>query len=97
VVTASGHVQTPITRRYFFERAIEIPGVVDVNVETLYDDENLRLDIGKVLPPGVRAARIQYGGVVLTGSLPPDTGEETVVNQIKTIPGVQQVITTFRS
>ncbi len=95
VITVSGHVQTPITRSYLLKNLPLIPGVSAVKSDNLFTDETIRLEAGRLIPVGVVLARVQYGSVVLTGKLPEQTGADTLVSQIRAIPGVKQVITTF--
>jgi osmotically-inducible protein OsmY len=95
-VTVTGHVQTPNTWRYFLDMIPEVEGVRSVEAEGFYVDENIRLEIGKVLPVGVLVAKIQYGVVILAGSLPTGSSAESVVKSVGQIPGVVQVIPNFR-
>jgi osmotically-inducible protein OsmY len=95
VVTISGHVLTPITRRYFLDRLADIPGIVDVQAEHFYDDETIRLDIARLLPAGVILARVRYGVVVLTGEQPENTTLTEVVEQVRNVPGVVKVVSGF--
>ncbi|MCB9450576.1 MAG: hypothetical protein H6672_04010 [Anaerolineaceae bacterium] len=93
VVTASGNVQSPVTRRYLLNELPEIPGVVAVNAEVLHDDSTIRLEAGRIVPPGVVVARVRFGVVVLAGKQPEDS--DAVVEAVAAIPGVVQVVTSF--
>src|SRR5687767_15020665 len=62
----SGYVKTWNTRRYLETAAPELRGVTSVDLSHLFDDDSIRLEIGKVIPVGV-IANIEYGTVVLTG------------------------------
>ncbi|MEP7292803.1 MAG: BON domain-containing protein, partial [Chloroflexota bacterium] len=95
-VTVTGHVQTPNTRRYFLDMIPEVEGVRSVEAEGFYVDENIRLDIGRVLPAGVLVAKIQHGVVILAGSLPAGSSAESVVKSVGQIAGVVEVIPSFR-
>lgn len=95
VVIVSGHVQTPITRSYLLKNLPLIPGVVDVKSDYLYADETIRLEAARLIPVGVVLARVQYGSVVLSGTLPKGMTADALVSQIKSVPGVKQVITSF--
>ena len=95
VVTVFGHVQTPIIRRYFLDHATEIPGVVAVDAEQFYDDQSIRLDIARVLPAGVQVARVRFGVVILTGDLPHTMTLDQLVEMIRKVPGVVQVVSGF--
>jgi hypothetical protein len=94
VVFLKGHTATPINRRYLLERISEIPDVVGVNADGFYDDANISLDVGQVVPPGV-LANSRYGTVVLSGKLPADTDVDAIAMRVAQIPGVQRVITSF--
>jgi len=95
-VTLTGHVQTPITRRYLLDSIPAIEGVQAVNADAFYDDESTRLDIGKVIPPGVKLARIQYGTAILAGKLPDGLSGEEVAARVSQVPGVARAVTSFR-
>ncbi len=95
-VTVTGHVQTPNTRRYFLDIIPEVEGVHSVAADGFYDDESIRLEIGKVLPAGTLVAKIQHGTVILAGSLPAGKSAESVAKSVGKIPGVVQVIPSFR-
>jgi osmotically-inducible protein OsmY len=93
IVSLSGHVKTPMNRDYLISHVSQVEGVKSVNADGLFDDETLRLEVGKFIPFGV-FARVEYGRVVLSGTLPKDTTAETIVqNILLKIPGVQKVVT----
>ena len=94
-VTLSGHVQTPNTRRYLVSQIPGVEGVRSVNANGLYADENIRLEVGKVLPMGVQLARVYYGTVVLSGKLAADVSAEQVAGRVREIPGVESVAMGF--
>ncbi len=93
-VTASGYTRTSITRRYLVNALKQIPGVTQVNADSLYCDDGIRLDIGRVIPVGV-IANVMHGTVILTGALPAGSNEADVVTAIANIPGVRAVKTQF--
>jgi osmotically-inducible protein OsmY len=93
-VTLSGHVKSPITEQYFVERATEVPGVVSVNHDRLYNEEAIRLAVGRRIANGVIANAL-YGTVILTGTPPQDKSGDAVVNEVAQVAGVQRVITQF--
>jgi osmotically-inducible protein OsmY len=97
VVTVSGHVQTPITRSYLLKNLPLVPGVTDVKSDYLYSDETIRLEASRLIPVGVVLGRVQYGSVVLTGTLPDGTTADALVSQIRNVPGVKQVFTDFEA
>ena len=93
-VTLSGHVKSPITERYFGDRVKEIRGVLSLNDDRLYNEEEIRLEVGRRIPTGVIANTV-YGNVILTGAPPQGKSGEAVVNDVAQVPGVQRVITQF--
>ncbi|MBL8146750.1 MAG: BON domain-containing protein [Anaerolineae bacterium] len=94
VVLLAGHDRTPITRLYLIDRVSELDGVRGINADGLYDDESIRLEIGRILPEGV-IANVTYGIVVLSGKLPAGTTEAAVTKRAGAVPGVVQVVTHF--
>lgn len=95
VITVTGHVQTPSTRRYFLDHLMDINGVVAVNAERFYDDQSIRLDIARVLPNGVQVARIRQGVIVLTGEPPGEMTLQDAIEIVSKVPGVVQVVGGF--
>ena len=95
-VTLSGHVQTPNTRRFLVAQIPSVEGVHSVTADELYDDEGIRLEVGKGLPMGVQLARVYYGTVILAGKLPANVTEASLSEQIQAVPGVAQVKVAFR-
>ena len=92
VIFLSGHTSTAISRRYLVDRVAEIPGVVGVNTDQLYDDPTIVREVGQVLPLGV-IANSRYGNVVLSGNEPPDA--DALIERVAQIPGVRRVIPAF--
>lgn len=92
VVVLTGHCKTPINRMYLIERAAAVPGVIGVNADELYDDESIRLNVGKQLPYGVYANPM-FGVVVLTGALPADVSQDDLILHAAEVPGVVRVVT----
>ncbi len=90
-VVLSGHVRTPINRRYLLNEIPKIDGVRAVDSSTLYDDESIRIETGQRVPPGVLVS-VRYGTVALTGSLPHGTELDTLAAAIAAVPGVQRVV-----
>jgi osmotically-inducible protein OsmY len=91
----SGHVQSPINRRYLADRAQLISGVVSVDVDSLCDEESIRFEVGNLIPEGVVAA-VRYSVVILSGVVPEDTTEAALVERISAVKGVERVLTSFR-
>jgi osmotically-inducible protein OsmY len=94
VVNLSGHVRSAITEGYLVDRVKQVPGVRVVVADQLFNEEEIRLETGRRIPPGV-IANVYYGAAVLTGKLPPDVTPESVVEGVAHIPGVEQVVTHF--
>jgi BON domain len=93
-VTVSGHVMSPNTRRFFLSRLATIPGVTSLNADGLYDDPSVRLDVSRLLPPGLQA-NVHHGVVVLSGDPPLDMSIESVADRILALPGVARVVSGF--
>lgn len=91
----SGHVQSPINRRYLADRAQLIDGVVSVDVESLCDEESIRFEVGNVIPEGVISA-VRYDAVILSGVLPADTSAASLIERVSAVKGVERVLTSFR-
>ncbi|MFN7210169.1 MAG: hypothetical protein ACK4P1_07225 [Aggregatilineales bacterium] len=83
-----GNVRTPQERHLLAERVPHIAGVQSVDVSELYDDEQVRFAIGKLLPYGVYAT-VHYGAVALTGRLPEGMSAETLLEQVRAVSGVR--------
>lgn len=79
-VTLRGNVRTMQARRVLVDNVPDIPGVVSMDARGLYDDETLRIELGKVLPPGV-LVRINYGSVVI--SVTPDQEKKQAAALLK--------------
>ncbi len=94
IVTLAGHTKSRITRGYLIERVQGVAGVQAVNYAALYDEETIRLDVGRCLAQGV-IANAAYGTVVLTGSLPKGIEAASVVNEVARVAGVENVVTKF--
>jgi osmotically-inducible protein OsmY len=96
-VTIKGNVKSPITRSFLLENLPQVEGFTAVNADELYDDESIRLDVGRLIEPGIMFANISYGIVVLSGRIPPDLPVENLINEVSKIPGVRQVVTAFKN
>ena len=94
VVTLTGHVRTPITRRYLVEHAASVADVVSVEASALHTEEEIRLAAGGLVPDGVMI-NMRYGTLILNGSLPPGKSVDEVVAKVAQIPGVDKVVTSF--
>jgi hypothetical protein len=90
-VHLSGAVKTVITRNYLISNMPAIDGVQGVEADALYDDESIRFAIAPLLPSGI-VANIEYGGVVLSGELPPDAELNALASKIARIEGVRKLV-----
>lgn len=94
VVTLTGHVKSPITRRYLLDQAAKVSGVLAVDGEQLSTEETIRLEAGQRIPPGV-IANAYYGTVILTGTPPDGASADDIARELSLIPGVERVVTKF--
>lgn len=94
VVTVAGHVKSTPTYLYLLDHVAAIPGVKEVVNGGFYVDEEIRLHLGRVVPPGVNV-NVEYGAVILAGRLPEGVQIENLVRQVGLVPGVNRVLTTF--
>lgn len=95
VVHFTGHVKSRISRTYLIDRAREVRGVRGVDYEQLFDEESIRMEAGRRIPPGV-IANTEYGTLVLTGTPPAGTDGASIVAAVAQMPGVRQVVTRFQ-
>lgn len=87
-VSLKGHTRSAKSRRVLVDNVPDVPGVVSMDASQLYDDETLRFDVGKVLPHGT-FVRVNYGSVVITGTLPAGTDAHAVIEAVKSVEGVR--------
>lgn len=93
-VTVTGHTRSAITREYLVDAVNKIAGVIRANTDLLFCDDDIRRDVGHLIPEGVYA-NVQRGVVVLTGQ--PASGVNTVdlTTKLTAVPGVRAVRTQF--
>lgn len=91
-VTISGHVRPTLAKRVLIDNIPDIEGVVDMDASNLYDDETLRLELGRVIPNGI-IAKVNFGHVLLYGATP-DNADDLVAN-VQKVAGVKKVQTQF--
>ena len=94
IVSLSGHTSNPISRKYLVDKVAEIPGLVGVSADMLYDEASISLKAGQVIPPGV-LVNVRYGVVLLSGKLPPEVDADSLAMRVAEIPGVVRVVTNF--
>jgi osmotically-inducible protein OsmY len=94
VVTLSGYTKAPVTRSYLLEHIKNVSGVKAVQAKAFYDDESLRLSIGRIVPTGVQVM-VEYGAAILAGKLPAGVNEAQVETKVGAVPGVHKVVLAF--
>lgn len=94
VVTVAGHIKAMPTYEYLAFNLPKVKGIQHINADNLYEDETIRREVGKVIPLGIQV-RIEYGAVILTGTLSSDMTVEDVVNKVAGVRGVGRIITMF--
>ncbi len=94
VVNVSGHVKSQPSRRTLLDLIPTIEGVKGVNGDSLYDEDTLRREVGRVIPIGIQVT-MRYGTVILTGGFPEETTPEDSFALLTKIPGVEKVVTQF--
>jgi hypothetical protein len=94
VVTVWGNIKSRSAHQLFTKNLPDVDGVIAVDDSKLYDDETLRLQIGNLLPMGIRV-RIHNGLVTLTGRLPDGMSTDDLKGKLVTVPGVVAVNTDF--
>lgn len=94
IVYVGGHVKSRPSARYLLDAIARINGVRGVNGNALYDEETLRIEVGRVLPVGV-LANTRYGTVILSGRLPEGVTHDDLAARLSTIPGVERVVSNF--
>lgn len=87
-VTVTGHVRSVQARRVLLDNVPDIGGVVSMDDSQFFDDETIRLHVGKALPRGT-FVRVNYGSVVITGMIPDGTDAATIIEKVKEIEGVR--------
>lgn len=93
-VVVIGHVKTAQSIEVFARESLAVDGVTGVDVSQVYDDESIRLQVGRATPYGVYTS-VSYGAVVLNGHKPADVSIEEMVEQVSKMDGVRKVITAF--
>ncbi len=90
VVTLSGNIKSAIAQRVLTDNLPYIPGVKAVDAKALHNDEEVRIAVGQIVPPGV-TIHVDFGRVSVGGKLPPRRKPETLINRIEKVPGVRTV------
>jgi osmotically-inducible protein OsmY len=90
VVTLHGNVKPAVAQRVLLDNLPHIPGVEAVNADDLHSDEQIRIAVGQIVPPGV-LVHVDFGRVALDGALPPRRKAEPLIKKIEKVPGVREV------
>lgn len=93
-VIVKGYLKALPTLEYLLNRIEQVEGVKSIESSQLYNDETIRLQVGRVIPPGV-FANLEYGAVILSGKLPEGITTEALVRNVGHVAGVHRVITSF--
>lgn len=94
IVTVKGHVKSAVTHGFLLNMLSRAEGVQDVDVSGLYNDESIRLNVARHIPPGVMV-NMEYGAVILSGHLPDNADVEALVKAVSEVPGVHRIVTAF--
>lgn len=89
-VKLSGCVGSAPARYVLLENIGKIQGVVDCDSSELYDDEQIRMNVGPFMPENVFAT-VRYGAVVITGYFPDIEAARALIGKLKGVPGVRKV------
>jgi hypothetical protein len=87
-VTLQGHVRSIQAKRVLEDNIPDIEGVTGLDSAQFYDDETLRLSVGKHIPNGV-IARANLGILVL--AVPEGIDGAALADSLAKLPGIRQV------
>lgn len=90
VVTVQGNIKSSVGHRVLLDNVPHIPGVVRLDSSGLFNDEDLRLQIGRVMPAGV-LVNVNFGRVVISGRLPNGQSADALIARIEQLDGVRRV------
>ncbi len=88
-VKISGNVGSPQARLMLLHYVLKTSGVSNVDMSTLYDDEQLRLNIGGMVPDGILVS-VHFGSVVLNSRLPGNHQE--TLRRVRSAAGIRKVV-----
>jgi hypothetical protein len=91
-VTLSGNVRTHVIERVLVDSTRLVEGVTAVDDGALYNDDEVLVEAGKLLPPGVYLTAVN-GALALTGREPANT--DALVEAVKAVTGVRAVTVKF--
>ena len=92
VVILEGHMAAIIGYDVLLDNLSHIEGVVAIDDEALYNDDDLRMQISELLPMGIRV-HIMHGAVALAGKLPTDADLQEIIGSVGELHGVVSVNT----
>lgn len=95
VATVSGHVRSVVVDHWMRGTLSQVEGLHALNLDTLYNDDDLRLQIGHLVPPGV-FVNVNHGAVTLTGRLPQGLTDAELVQRVAAVKGVTRIGTLFK-
>ncbi len=90
VVTVRGNIKSSVGRRVLLDNVPVIPGVVRLESSALFNDEDLRRQIGQIAPAGA-LVNVNFGRVVISGRLPAGDSPDALLARIKKLDGVRRV------
>ena len=91
-VKVSGNSGSPQAKHVLLDYIKKTSGVINVDMSTLYDDENIRLNIGGVVPEGI-LVNVQFGSVVLDSKLP--DGNQETLRRVRSVAGIRKVVMSY--
>lgn len=90
VVTLSGHIKSSVAERVLVDSLQHVPGVIGVDSSALYNDQELRLQLGQLVPAGVWV-QVDFGRAIIDGDVPPGYDVDALEAKLLAVPGVRKV------
>jgi hypothetical protein len=87
-VKLSGNVGSPQAKLMLLHYVLKTAGVTNVDMSDLYDDEDIRLNVGGIIPEGI-LVNVQFGRVVLSSTLP--DGHQETLRRVQSAAGIRKV------
>jgi BON domain len=88
-VTVSGNVGSPQAKHMLRRYVLKTSGVSNVDMSNLYDDEQLRLNIGGMIPDDILVS-VHFGNVVLNSRRP--DGHQETLRRVRSAAGIRKVV-----
>lgn len=95
VAKVSGHLRSIVVNHWMRGTLPQVEGLRALDLDALYNDDDLRLQVGQLVPPGV-FVNVNHGAVTLTGRLPREVTDVEVVQRVATVKGVTRIGTLFK-